>query len=129
MAFDACMSGSWFDPERDGEGITLEALPDGGVLGYFYTYGSQGRAWYVMTGDETLTMFGTVKTSNDPFGVLESEVGTAIITAIGPRTLQFTYDLVLDVDRDATIPWCLGGHCAGSHTYKRITQPRPCSLP
>jgi len=128
-AFDACMSGSWFDPDRNGEGITLEALPNGGVLGYFYTYGSQGRAWYVMTGDDTLAIFGTVKHSNDPFGVVESEVGTATVTTINAQALQFTYDLVLDVDRQAAIPWCLGNHCSGSHTYTRLTWPVGCSSP
>ena len=41
-------SGSWFDPTHNGEGWTLEELPDGRALVYWFTYDAQGQqAWTV----------------------------------------------------------------------------------
>jgi len=130
-ALEKCMSGAWFDPERNGEGMVLEIL-DEQTLGYFYTYGSEGRAWYVMLGEdalpdvELLTIYGTAKVSNIPFVVREFDVGSAFISVIDNDSIRFKYDLVLDVDRDAAIPWCLAGFCEGDYTYQRLSQPIPC---
>jgi len=130
-ALDECMSGAWFDPERNGEGIVLEVLEEQ-TLGYFYTYGSQGRAWYVMLGEEALpdvellTIYGTQLVSNIPYKVREFEVGSAFITVIDNDSIQFKYDLVLDVDSGNAIPWCMAGFCEGDYEYKRLTRPVPC---
>ncbi len=41
-------SGSWFDPAHNGEGWTVEELPDGRALVYWFTYDAQGeQAWMV----------------------------------------------------------------------------------
>jgi hypothetical protein len=41
-------SGSWFDPTHNGEGWTLEELPDGRALVYWFTYDAEGsQAWTV----------------------------------------------------------------------------------
>jgi hypothetical protein len=41
-------SGSWFDPAHNGEGWTVEELPDGRALVYWFTYDADGRqAWTV----------------------------------------------------------------------------------
>ena len=40
---DETMSGSWYDPTRDGEGIVLEILPDGRQLAYWFTYDIDGN--------------------------------------------------------------------------------------
>jgi len=34
----AALSGSWYDPNKDGEGFTLQWQPDGRLLAYFYGY-------------------------------------------------------------------------------------------
>ncbi len=125
MALDACMTGSWYAPDRNGEGIVLEIL-ENTTVGYFYTYGSQGRAWYVMVGDEFLTVYGTALLSRNPFSVLEVDVGSAIITSIDDNTLRFKYSLTLDVDKNAAIPWCLNAFCDGDYVYQRLTQPIKC---
>ena len=121
LALDKCMSGSWYDPGNSGEGITLQVLGDT-TLGYFYTFGSAGKAWYIMLGEDTsMTMIGTVKSG----GVItEAEVGQAYITVIDNNNIIFEYDLSLDVD-DA-FDWCLSGFCQGTYAYKRITSPIPC---
>lgn len=51
---DARYSGSWFDPERNGEGIMLEVLPDNRAIVYFFTFPPQGQtppqAWILGEG-------------------------------------------------------------------------------
>ena len=121
LALDKCMSGSWYDPENSGEGITLQVLGDT-TLGYFYTFGSAGKAWYVMLGEDTsMTMIGTVKTGEV---ITEAEVGYAEITVIDNNNIIFDYNLNLDVDDG--FDWCLSGFCSGNYAYKRITSPIPC---
>jgi Kelch motif len=48
------VSGSWFDPARNGEGIILQYLPDGRVLAIWFTYPAVGeraeQAWMLGTG-------------------------------------------------------------------------------
>lgn len=128
MAMDACFTGSWYSPDRSGEGITLEVL-DNKTVGYFYTYGSEGRAWYALVegdSENILTMYGTAKVSEIPFSVSTFDVGTASITAIDSDTLKFSYSLVIDIDNVDVNPWCLSGFCKGDYKYARLTQPIPC---
>ncbi len=52
---DAHYSGQWFDPARDGEGISLEILPGNKALLYFFTYPPAGepgvQTWLTAVGD------------------------------------------------------------------------------
>jgi len=41
MAIDPTISGSWFTPERDGEGLTQMLLENGKMLSYWFTYGTR----------------------------------------------------------------------------------------
>jgi hypothetical protein len=54
-AIDGRFSGQWFDPARDGEGISLEVLPDNKALVYFFTFPPAGSAaqqtWLMAVGD------------------------------------------------------------------------------
>ena len=127
LALDPCYTGAWGDPDRDGEGITITVLDDGRTLSYFYTFGSEGRAWYVMVGTDVLTMYGAEKRADDPFSAITAEVGAATLIPIDGDTIAFNYTLQLDVDRSAAIPWCLGGHCSGSYTYTRIADRGACN--
>ena len=38
------ISGSWYAPDRAGEGIILEVLPDGSVVAFWFTYPAAGEA-------------------------------------------------------------------------------------
>jgi len=45
------LSGSFYDPGRNGEGLVIEWLPDGGVLAIFFTYDLAGdQMWIFGTG-------------------------------------------------------------------------------
>ncbi len=50
---EALLSGSWFDPSHDGEGLVLEMLTNGQALVFWFSYGPDGaRRWYFGVGDE-----------------------------------------------------------------------------
>lgn len=63
------VTGTWFAPARDGEGIIFEALPDGRVVMYWYTYTNDGGQQYWLGGvgtfDETTNslQFDNLRTS------------------------------------------------------------------
>jgi hypothetical protein len=45
-------SGSWYDPNRDGEGFVIEILPNGQQLVYWFTYNlAGGQAWMLSLGE------------------------------------------------------------------------------
>lgn len=52
-SLDTGIAGSWFDPERSGEGTTQMLLPDGTLLAFWFTYQpaennrSAGQAWHL----------------------------------------------------------------------------------
>ncbi len=51
VAIDTTVSGSWFDPARSGEGLTLHLLPSGDPLLYWFGYDLEGRQqWLFNTG-------------------------------------------------------------------------------
>ncbi|MDZ7790041.1 MAG: hypothetical protein U5L08_06010 [Xanthomonadales bacterium] len=53
VPLDASVSGSWFDPERSGEGISMHLLQRGGVLLYHFGFDGAGRQhWLVGVGRE-----------------------------------------------------------------------------
>jgi hypothetical protein len=49
----AALSGSWFDPEHDGEGFVLEILEGGVPLVYWFSYGPEGDLrWFFGVGEQ-----------------------------------------------------------------------------
>jgi hypothetical protein len=81
---DLGLSGSWFNPERDGEGLSLMLLDNGAPLVYWFTHISKGRQmWLVKTGETdgpTLTFPRWLRTRGrfgEGFGDAENPVGGA----------------------------------------------------
>lgn len=66
------LTGAWFDPSHDGEGITVEMLRDGRGAMIWHTYDDQGQqVWIVGAGDmdgEILRIASAVVTSGARFG-------------------------------------------------------------
>jgi arylsulfatase A-like enzyme len=66
------LSGSWFDHTHSGEGLAIEALPDGRVLIYWFSYDMQGNpAWFFGIGESehrTITVAEMYSTSGGRFG-------------------------------------------------------------
>lgn len=52
----AHLSGSWFDPSHNGEGMNIHLISEDRAVMYWYTYDDQGNQyWIVGTGDVTVT--------------------------------------------------------------------------
>lgn len=62
------VSGTWFNPTRNGEGFTLHVLPDGRVIMYWYTFNILGeQLWLIGVGEvigENEIMFTNVRSSS-----------------------------------------------------------------
>jgi len=107
LPVDGSLAGSWYLPERNGEGAVIDIWDYDGsrvVALYFYTYrnDASGNQLYVVGGDAivgnevTLTMF---ETSGPTFGpgydrddLVEDEWGTVILTFISCGSIQLQYD-------------------------------------
>ncbi len=118
QSFDACMTGSWYDPDRDGEGINIEAL-DEVVIVYFYRPLTTGNHWYTFIGNRVdgpvpLDMYDTILAGT-------YKVGEAVIEQLDENTLAFEY---LQLLNEGGQPWCIG--CIGSFEYIRLTTPISC---
>lgn len=119
QASDPIVTGSWYNPDRDGEGISLEV-----DVGYFYTYGIRGQSWYVLQ-KVTPDKFIMWRPAN--LNEAAANVGTATVDVIDNDTIIFSYRLALDLDkRGLAFPHCLGGHCSGVYEYIRQTHLMEC---
>ncbi len=103
------VSGAWFDPARDGEGVILQFLPDGRAIAIWFTYPAAGepgeQAWLI--GQDSLTDgpairfrsvirpsggrfgagFDPAAIRNDPWGTMElsfADCNTATLSWSGP---------------------------------------------
>ena len=78
---DQRFNGAWYDPETEGQGLTLELGRDGeSVSGFWYTYGENGsQRWFLMQGavddsDAEVTIYetsGGVFLQGDPYTLAE----------------------------------------------------------
>lgn len=82
------VTGSWFAPERDGEGMVLEALADNRVVLYWYTYNATGGNQYWLGG------VGTFNPANN------TVVFDALNSSIGPQ-----FGDAFDTNDLVQIPW------------------------
>lgn len=66
---DQRFNGAWFDPEMDGQGLTLEILDQGRrLIGFWYTYGENSeRRWF--------TFDGTIEGSEATVTIIETQGG------------------------------------------------------
>lgn len=81
---DRRFNGAWYDPETDGQGLTLEVLKEGArLIGFWYTYGENGgNRWFTFDGDinGSTAVVSIIQTSGGAFlqgdPVTRSEWGT-----------------------------------------------------
>jgi murein tripeptide amidase MpaA len=91
----AHVSGAWFDPQRDGEGMTIHILPDGRALMFWYSDNNDGeQIWFVGVGlidqatgsiqFEVLNQTSGARFGNDfnPADVLRRNAGQASFTPL-----------------------------------------------
>jgi len=126
LAVEQCHTGSWYDPNRNGEGINIEFL-DGLVVGYIYTFDNHGKQiWFTMLGDKILTIETTVVVDDVDFLTKTVDTGVAEIDMITDNVLVFRYNLLLTHNGDGDFYLCDDPSCKGERVYERLTQPIPC---
>jgi len=130
---DLCMSGSWYDTERDGEGIHLQ-IADTFLYGYIFEHRPGGMEWFTFLADRTedtiaddymiATLYRTVKLSESPYSSYSYPVGTVDMDFIDSGHITFVKDIKYDLmklhDPNVSIPWCLAG-CTKTYEYVRLT--------
>ena len=135
IAHAECYTGSFYDPERKGEGFNLESLPSNtGLVAYFYTYRFEEEEFYVMLGDDSdeesvfkMKVYDTRMNSSDPYSVSEWDVGWATFRFSGRDSFEYEVNLQLDMDNydGSGIPWCIGfdkyGGCNWQGQVERLT--------
>ena len=127
MALDKCMLGSWYDPDRSGEGINLQVVGEITVI-HFYTFNyNDDETWFILLGDRIFTMSSLVKIpDDDEFLTKEKLVGHAEIEYVSNNAIyfQFKQDLIYENGRAYE---CNHETCEGRFLYKRSTEPSiPC---
>jgi hypothetical protein len=115
-------NGLWYDPAHNGEGWTVEELPDGRAQVYWFTYDANGdQAW----------MLGVSATSGDRIDVpdLYRATGTRFGAAFDRNQVQLSpwgrLDLRLTGCLSGTLQYTAvaGGFGSGSLAPVRLTQP------
>ena len=117
---NAGLSGSFYDPQRNGEGIIVEWLTDGRVLVIFFTFDLDGEQLWIFGTDnpdgDSVTLQALYPTTYTPWGrefdpdeITISPWGTFTITWIDCNTVTFEYD--------STVP----GFGSATRNYTRLS--------
>lgn len=116
-------SGNFYAPERAGEGIQVQWLPDGRVFAAWYTFNNEGgQLWMISESSEiegdtvTLSMVYPAESTAFGSGFNPEEIeleswGTLTLQYINCDTVEFSFDSVVE------------GFGSGSYTYQRLTRP------
>lgn len=108
---NSTLSGSWFDPTHDGEGIILQVLESGIVLVQWFTYDNDGNQMWIQ-GTGTIT--GNVLTVDNLFTTQGPEWGDGFdpdkvtIPDWGVLTMEFTGCGVAVVNYDSSAGFGVG---------------------
>lgn len=118
----AGLSGNFFDPERNGEGIQVQWMPDGRVLVVWYTFAPEGGPiWMISDGatveGNTVTAPMIYPAEPTAFGpdFDASEIG---LEPWGTLTLEYTGCDTIELGFESEIE----GFGSGSFTYQRLTR-------
>ncbi|NIP19076.1 MAG: sulfatase-like hydrolase/transferase, partial [Xanthomonadales bacterium] len=114
-------SGSWFDHTHNGEGLIIEALPDGRVLVYWFSYNRMGeQAWFFGVGvaeGNVVTIPAMFVTSGGRFGPdfdpdqVREDAWGSLVVELGCDYGKFDYASHLEP------------YGSGKQTLNRITNP------
>ncbi|MEM9533764.1 MAG: M14 family zinc carboxypeptidase [Pseudomonadota bacterium] len=118
----AAISGSWFDPQRSGEGFVVEALADDRAIAYWFTYDGEGnQAWIVADGILNGTTFTAAEALISSGGIFgdDFDPATVELTTWGSITLDFDC-----AAGELAVSYAspLDGFGSGELTYRRLTE-------
>jgi len=122
----SCYSGSWYDTDRNGEGIDLQVLEHTNLF-YFYTFVGKDQMWFTGLGKDTnFTLYYTTKSHENPFITSTDPIGTATIKFVDNDVMLFTFDVP---NKPPAGDWCLETSCSGKYVYERLTSLIKCDEP
>jgi len=122
-AADGTFSGSWYNPDRDGEGFHIEMLPDDQALIVWFTFpgitdnGQTEQAWILGTGSvsgDTITILNAFKARGPEFGD-DYDVTDWVSETWGNITISFSDPDNGQIDYD-------GNDGSGMTLITRVTQ-------
>ncbi|MEM1410966.1 MAG: choice-of-anchor Q domain-containing protein [Pseudomonadota bacterium] len=125
---DVGLSGSFFDPDRDGEGLIIQWLEDGRVLVIMFTFDPDGnQLWLTGSGTPngrsvTIDVLYPAASTSWGRGFDESEID---LQPWGTFTLNWTSCNALTFNWDSNV----AGFGSGSHQYQRLTRLANTSCP
>lgn len=116
-------SGNFFDPNRPGEGVEVQWLPDGRVLVIWYTFDNEGfPLWMISDGamvdGDTVTAPMVYAAQGTNFGS-DFDPSEIDLEPWGTLTLHYTDCDHVDFSYDSSVE----GYGSGSYDYVRLTQP------
>jgi hypothetical protein len=120
----AALSGAWYDPERSGEGVVLQALASGEVIAVWYTYPAAGeageQAWLLAAG-------GRIEAERVRFASVIQPKGARFGAAFDPAAVRFEawgqFELrVLDCHSLQFQYSGPGAYGSGTRTLRRLTE-------
>lgn len=118
---NAGLSGSFYDPGRNGEGLVIQYLPDGRVLAIMFTYSPGGKQMWMFgvaeADDKTVTMDVVYPTGFTPWGG-DFDPADVALGDWGTWTLTWTDCNSLEFEYDSSVP----GYGSGNRDYTRLTQ-------
>ncbi len=118
---NAGLSGSWFDPARDGEGIIVEWLPNGDVLVVFFTYDQDdNQMWLIGIGQasgKSVTMDALYPATFSRWGA-DYDTADVTISNWGSFTLNWSDCDQLAFDYISTV----AGFGSASRAYSRLSR-------
>ena len=123
LAITPAYSGSWYAPERNGEGFTLQVLDDGSALALWYTYPPAGsaaqQAWiYASNGviDGDTIRFANAYTTRGPRFGAQYDPNAVQLIPWGTLEFRFTGCNNAQVSYAGPAAWGSGGYAVSRLT-------------
>ncbi|MGE4072932.1 MAG: hypothetical protein AB7E72_17330 [Lysobacterales bacterium] len=130
IARDQLFSGTWYDPNRVGEGLLVQILGDGRASVYWFGYRADApneQTWLVGTGDfegEVLRVADVYRPTGGGFGP-SFNPNQVVLADWGEMLLTFRSDGGLTLRWTSTMP----EYGSGTRALQRLTRPPAVALP
>ncbi|RFF26921.1 MULTISPECIES: hypothetical protein [unclassified Wenzhouxiangella] len=131
------ISGSWFDPDRSGEGIVVHTLDNGTVLNYFFTFDENGKQQWLVgaeSADEDSVSWRELLRTRGQFdsGLLEDEEnsienrGSFRIDRLGSDRIMAERVYIDETSNSCVVPYplplsCYGNSLSDRREYQRLS--------
>ena len=116
----AGLSGSWYDPGRNGEGLVVQWLPDGSVLAIMFTYDTNGQQMWIFgvgqSDGKAVTINAVYPTGFTSWGS-EFDAEEVVLSPWGTFTLTWTDCNTLTFEYASDV----GGYGNATRNYSRLT--------